>query len=54
MGKHRDRGGDSPITIRWISLDGALVRATDEVRRIDVGLPPRTVDSGDVWTKEDV
>ena len=47
IGRHRDLGPDSPMTMRWIDGEGNLMRTQgDSLTREDLGLPPKTVETG--------
>lgn len=51
--RHRDRGFRTGTEMRWIGLDGSLMRAKGTVvPREYYGLPPITVRTGPVWRTE--
>ena len=54
IGRHRDLGPDSPMTMRWIDGEGNLMRSQgDSLTREDLGLDPKTVKTGRCWHRSE-
>ena len=54
IGRHRDLGPDSPMSMRWIDGEGNLMRGQgDSLTREDLGLDPKTVKTGQCWHRSE-